>query len=762
MSITNTHLLNPSPYSSMIKKQTNGNQSQSSLKNFQNVVPQINVQIKNQMQLNFNCQTQREYKHRQSELETKRKQQSPNVQKFSQAKNNNFVSGYYSNGSAQQKNINLIKQQICYQLNSVQDLKKGALDEKKGLKKQSKTKSSEQLLSKSHKITTEPAQKTQNNQNLINKIKEQSNQQKNGSLSNPIEFNFKKLLQKYHLTLNKAKSTDRLKNLNHQDFLKESFRQKEQQQVTLQHYINIQLYDKGKTLEMKYDCLEKTTDQLIQYLIEICQDNENVIGFSSVDNNIAVEYYISLKNKDLMILDKQTIKLQPLYPEYTQKLSLKSFHFLLCVGIGGFSRVYLVRSKNNGRFLALKLISKQFIIEHQKQQIVQNERDVMVQLNLSDQQMPKQFICQLECAFETKHWVCFGMEYCPGGELFNQLRKVQRMNQDQAKIYFVEVCIAIAFLHSQNVLYRDVKPENILIDEYGHLKVADFGLAKPNMGQFDEAYSFCGSPEYMAPEMLQQQGHTFAVDYYCLGALLYELLTGLPPFYSKNTDEIFQSILNDDLQFPVKVCSPEAKDLLRKLLHKDPNQRMGNREGIQDILGHQFFDDVNLIDILKRKIQPPFLPNLIKFNFDPKEFKQGEQQFNQELQKSLQSDQETQFEPMFENFYFIGETLKTKKPKFEKQTNRPQSLIEAQQDTMMTDRIDKNLHSNNSANLGLKRGFSAKQFQIEHSQKIEELKKRIQQQNTQVKSYIDPFDHLAVNQLIYQNKAKTSRLKNNK
>ncbi|CAK91694.1 unnamed protein product (macronuclear) [Paramecium tetraurelia] len=755
MSITNPQLLNQSPYSSMAKKQGNGNQSHSSLKvfpidfisqNVQNVVPQINVQIKNQMQLNFNCQTQREYKYRQSELETKRKQQSPNIQRFSQAKNNNFVSGYYSNGNAQQKNINLIKQQICYQQqNSVQDLKKGLLEDKKSQKKQSKTKSSEQLLSKSHKITTEPIQKTQNNQNLINKIKEQSNQQKNSSVSNPIEFNFKKLLQKYHLTLNKAKSTEKLKNQNHQDFLKESFRQKEQQQATLQHYISILLLDQEKTLEIKYDCSEKTTDQLFSYLIETCQDNENIIGFSSIDNNIAVEYQSKSQNK----------------PQ-NQNHYIPDFHFLLCIGIGGFSRVYLVRSKRNGRFIALKLISKQFIIEHQKQQIVQNERDVMVQLNLSDQQMPKQFICQLECAFETKHWVCFGMEYCPGGELFNQLRKVQRMNQDQAKIYFIEVCIAIGFLHSQNVLYRDVKPENILIDEYGHLKVADFGLAKPNMGQFDEAYSFCGSPEYMAPEMLQQQGHTFAVDYYCLGALLYELLTGLPPFYSKNTDEIFQSILNDNVQFPVKVCSPEAKDLLRRLLNKDPSQRMGNREGIQDILGHQFFDDINLIDILKRKIQPPFLPNLIKFNFDPKEFKQGEQKFNQELQKSLQSDQETKFEPMFENFYFIGDTLKTKKLKFEKQTNRPQSLIEAQQDTIMTDRIEKNLNSNNSANLSLKRGFSAKQLQVEHSQKIEELKKRIQQQSTQVKSYIDPFDNLAVNQLIYQNKAKTSRLKNNK
>lgn len=223
-----------------------------------------------------------------------------------------------------------------------------------------------------------------------------------------------------------------------------------------------------------------------------------------MNQEIQIEYYISLKDKELSKLEKLTLKLEPIYPVLDNgPLTLKSFYFLTCVGMGGFSRVFLVRSKANGRFLALKLISKQFILENQKESIVQNERDVMVQLNLSDPTLPKQFICQLECAFETKNWVCFGMEYCPGGELFNQLRRVRRMSEDQAKFYFVEVCIAIGFLHSQYVLYRDIKPENILIDQSGHLKVADFGLARPNMTAQDEAYSFCGSPEYMAPEMLQ-------------------------------------------------------------------------------------------------------------------------------------------------------------------------------------------------------------------------------------------------------------------
>ena len=198
------------------------------------------------------------------------------------------------------------------------------------------------------------------------------------------------------------------------------------------------------------------------------------------------------------------------------------------------------------------------------------------------------------------------------------------MTEEQAKIYFVEACIAVGYLHSQPVLYRDITPENILLDCDGHLKVADFGLARPNMTSEDEAYSFCGSPEYMAPEMLQQQGHTYALDYYCLGALFYELLTGLPPYYSRDTNQIFKSILSDPLSFPPNVGSPEARDLIRKLLTKSSDQRLGVRGGADAILQHPLFSSLDQRDVIRRKIDPPFKPNLISFNFDPSEFKKGE------------------------------------------------------------------------------------------------------------------------------------------
>jgi serum/glucocorticoid-regulated kinase 2 len=154
------------------------------------------------------------------------------------------------------------------------------------------------------------------------------------------------------------------------------------------------------------------------------------------------------------------------------------------------------------------------------------------------------FIVKMHYAFESRKYLVFVLEYCSGGELFYLLRKVKRMSEEEAFFYFAEICLGMKHLHDNNIVYRDIKPENILIDFEGHVRIADFGLSKPHMEPEDVAYSFCGSPEYMAPEMLLKSGHNFQLDLYCLGALLFELITGLPPYYSRDTDEIYNRILN--------------------------------------------------------------------------------------------------------------------------------------------------------------------------------------------------------------------------
>ncbi|EGR31282.1 protein kinase domain protein, partial [Ichthyophthirius multifiliis] len=338
-------------------------------------------------------------------------------------------------------------------------------------------------------------------------------------------------------------------------------------------------------------------------------------------------------------------------PFYSQKVNkqigLCDFQIIKCIGQGGFSRVYLVQKKDNGQMYALKLIEKGFIIENKKEIVVQNERNIMINI------LGLPFLLKVEFCFENKHFLGFIMEYCPGGELFYHLRKIKRMNEYMAKFYFVEICQGIQFLHQKNIIYRDIKPENILLDIEGHICIGDFGLSKPNMDKNQFAYSFCGSPEYMAPEMLLKVGHSYPVDYYCLGALLYELVTGLPPYYSHNTNEIYQRILNEELEFPSNIqISSDLKDLLQKLLSKHPFGRIGTIDGIKEILNHNWFKNININSIIQKKIQPPLKPNILGFNFDEEEFIKGEKQFKKKIIDCLQNKYQKEFPFIFKQFYF--------------------------------------------------------------------------------------------------------------
>ena len=209
------------------------------------------------------------------------------------------------------------------------------------------------------------------------------------------------------------------------------------------------------------------------------------------------------------------------------------------------------------------------------------------------------------------------MDFCAGGEFFCLLKRKKRIREDEARLYFIELCLGIDYLHRRNIIYRDIKPENILLDLDGHLKIADFGLAKPHMEESMLAYSFCGSPEYMAPEMLRKNGHNFCVDLYCLGTFLYELVVGIPPFYSTNTKEMFQCILKKNIIIPDTInLSPEIKSLLKALLEKTPEKRLGYRMGISEIFQHPWCRKANIEAIANKRLDPPFKPDLFEFYFD--------------------------------------------------------------------------------------------------------------------------------------------------
>jgi len=207
--------------------------------------------------------------------------------------------------------------------------------------------------------------------------------------------------------------------------------------------------------------------------------------------------------------------------------SLRDFEIVKVIGTGGFSQVLMVRKISQGSLFAMKIIDKKHIIDQNKVEQIINERKILSALD-------HPFIVKLSSAFTSKNYLYLVLDLCPGGELFYYLSKQRVFSEDQARLCFAQILLALEYLHKNRIIYRDLKPENILIDEEGNLRLTDFGLSKMNFEEDDLSYSFCGSPEYMSPEMLGSCGHNRMIDFYCLGALLYEMLTGLPPHYNED------------------------------------------------------------------------------------------------------------------------------------------------------------------------------------------------------------------------------------
>lgn len=239
-------------------------------------------------------------------------------------------------------------------------------------------------------------------------------------------------------------------------------------------------------------------------------------------------------------------------------------------------------------------------------------------------------------------------DFCPGGELFFHLHNLGRFTEDQARFYFSEIILAIEYLHKQKIIFRDLKPENTLIDIDGHIKLIDFGSAKVDIG--DRQNSFCGTHEYLSPEMIKRNGYNKSVDFYSLGSFLYEMLTGLPPFWDKDKMKLYDKILNEDIKIP-KYLSREAQSLVRGLLRKDPMLRIGSILGIKEVKCHPWLEKVNWDSVYNRKITPPFRPNSSKSNFE-----------TENILASIKDpvfDRVGFFSPakdmVFEDFYYVSE-----------------------------------------------------------------------------------------------------------
>jgi len=283
---------------------------------------------------------------------------------------------------------------------------------------------------------------------------------------------------------------------------------------------------------------------------------------------------------------------------------LDSFKMIKVIGKGSFGKVFLVREKQTNEMFALKVLKKDNIIKRNQVEHTKTERSVLGYVT-------HPFIVGLNMAFQSKDKLYFVLDYCAGGELFFHLGKVGKFSEQRACFYAAEITLAIDYVHDLDIVYRDLKPENVLLDSRGHVRLTDFGLSKEGISKSSSgANSFCGTPEYLAPEILNRQGHGRAVDWWSLGALLYEMLTGLPPFYCRDREKLFEKIRRGTLEYP-KYLSSRAQQVLRGLLTKDPQRRLGSGPNdADDIKSQEFFAELNWERLMTGEIAPPWDPQI--------------------------------------------------------------------------------------------------------------------------------------------------------
>lgn len=297
-------------------------------------------------------------------------------------------------------------------------------------------------------------------------------------------------------------------------------------------------------------------------------------------------------------------------PEKNKKIGVDDFDLLTVIGKGSFGKVMQVRKKDTNRIYAMKIIRKAHIVERDEIEHTVAERNVLAKIK-------HPFIVNLKFSFQSPEKLYLVLAFVNGGELFKHLQDEGQFEESRAKVYTAQLLLALEHLHKFDIVYRDLKPENILLDYSGNIALCDFGLCKLQMGNGKKTNTFCGTPEYLAPELLIGEGYDKTVDWWTLGVLLYEMLTGLPPFYSENTNEMYRRILHEELSFPPEV-SPLARNLLVKLLEKKPDNRLG-KGGPQEIKDDPFFKDINWTKLMRKEITPLFKPH-VKSSVDTSNF----------------------------------------------------------------------------------------------------------------------------------------------
>ncbi|CAO3682697.1 unnamed protein product [Umbelopsis vinacea] len=290
--------------------------------------------------------------------------------------------------------------------------------------------------------------------------------------------------------------------------------------------------------------------------------------------------------------------------------SIQDFQFIKVLGKGCMGKVILVRERKNGKLLALKAISKEWAVMQREIEHTKSERDILAAIA----EISHPFLIKLHHSFQDAEQLFLVLDFYVGGDIATQLAKHYHFDPERCRLYIAEILLGLQELHRVGVLYRDLKPENILIAADGHIVLTDFGLSKqfaPSIvGDDQRTNTFCGTAEYLAPEILRAEPYSFEVDFWSMGTLLYEFLTGITPFWAETHTEMYRRVLEDTLVFP-EDFDPVTADFIDGLLQRDPSMRLGaGIDGPEQICSHPYFDGLDWDDVFHKRITPRYIPDL--------------------------------------------------------------------------------------------------------------------------------------------------------
>ncbi|KAI5959964.1 PKC1 [Candida margitis] len=332
-----------------------------------------------------------------------------------------------------------------------------------------------------------------------------------------------------------------------------------------------------------------------------------------------------------------------------RKVGLDDFQFLAVLGKGNFGKVMLAESRHTSNLCAIKVLKKDFIVENDEAESVRSEKRVFLTAN--KEMHP--FLLNLHCCFQTENRIYFVMEYISGGDLMWHIQK-NRFSAKRAKFYACEVLLGLKYFHDNGIVYRDLKLDNILLTTKGHIKIGDYGLCKENMWHENTTSTFCGTPEFMAPEIVAGKNYTRSVDWWAFGVLLFQMLLCQSPFKGDDEDDIFNAIEHDEVKYPVSL-SRQTVLVLQALLTKDPQQRLGSSErDAEEIMEHAYFQDVNFDDVLNCRIPAPYIPEITSEH----DYSNFDQEFTSETPRltPVETVLTSEMQEQFRGFSHISET----------------------------------------------------------------------------------------------------------